>query len=117
MKKDVKLFREILEHEEKLQSGGPPHRVSIEGRTQEEVSFHIRLMADKNLLQIQQDFDTLDDDEPYVIRLTDEGHDALKAFRSNMVLELLKKPVTDATGALTSEGLKSLPDIISRLFQ
>jgi hypothetical protein len=50
MKRDMDLVREILLYAEQHATPSNPCSVKIEGRSEEEVSYHLRLMRDAGLI-------------------------------------------------------------------
>ncbi|WP_404452382.1 DUF2513 domain-containing protein [Virgibacillus necropolis] len=88
MKRDLKLVRDLLLFiEEKYQTG---HSFQInsdpEGRTQSEIQYHLRIMAEANLIKVLN-ASSKDGETYFVEGITWEGHDFLDSARNEKVWE------------------------------
>ena len=115
MKRDMDLIRAILIEVEKLPPDLGFHDISVQGHTEEEVTFHVRLADEAGLIEAE-DLSSHDGVCWKPKRLTYEGHEFLDAARSDTVWEKAKKMLQSATGTITLEGLKAaLPEIVRNL--
>jgi hypothetical protein len=115
MKRDMDLIREILLKVEELPYDGGFHDVSIEGHTDDEISYHVLLLKEAGFIEAA-DLSTLGGVCWKPMRLTYSGHEFLDAARSDTVWEKAKTAVVQSTGVLTLEGLKAmLPIVVKRL--
>jgi hypothetical protein len=117
MKLDPDLVRQILLKVEEFPFDGSFHDVDIEGRTDNEISYHVMLLHEAGLME------ALDLSSHSGVcwkpkRLTYIGHQFLDAARSDRVWQKAKAFTTTATGTLTLEGLKSaLAHVLKQLIQ
>lgn len=117
MKLDPDLVRQILLKVEEFPFDGSFHDVEIEGRTDNEISYHVMLLHEAGLIE------ALDLSSHSGVcwrpkRLTYNGHQFLDAARSDTVWQKAKSWTLKATGTLTLEGLKlALPHVIKNLLQ
>ena len=117
MKLDTDLVRQILLMVEEFPFDGSFHDVEIEGRTEDEISYHVMLLDEAGLLEAV-DLSTLSGVCWKPNRLTYDGHQFLDAARSDTVWQKAKTWTTKATGTLTLEGLKlALPHVLKALIQ
>jgi len=99
MKRDMDLVREILlaaEASEKLPLGWTD--VEIEGRSRAEISYHIALMDECNLL-VAQDLSDSDGYHYAVKRLTWDGHEFLDTIRDPEIWGKTKEGVKSVGSA------------------
>jgi DNA-binding transcriptional ArsR family regulator len=119
MKRDLDLCREILRQiKESPESAGP--NIDIEDRSPEEISYHVKLLAEAGLVEAGvadgQFKDTLPDGSLRTrgrkvysaISLTWAGHEFLDAARDNTRWNSAKRKVMDTTGGLAFEFLKAV---------
>jgi hypothetical protein len=106
MKRDMDLIREILMQMADHDHGNPP-KLEISGHTDEEVGFHIWLMADAGLIKAI-DVTVHGEKSPSAIpvQLTWQGYEFLEAARSRTTWETGKKLVLSKAGGLSFELLK-----------
>lgn len=108
MKQNMDLARQILTklEDDPEATGEPLPKVSIDGRSADEVSYHVMMLAEAGLLVA---LDGSDGDqflwEP--TRLTWQGHQFLTAARSDTLWEKAKKLTLEKTGGLAFEFLKT----------
>jgi hypothetical protein len=109
MKRDMDLAREILLWIEKYDtgSGGRLPNLSIEGRSHEEVSAHVRLLREANLIDAIN-ASSMRGTNWIPRRLTWEGHDFLEASRNESFWQKAKERALSVTGGLTFEALKEV---------
>jgi hypothetical protein len=117
MKLDVDLVRQILEKVEEFPLNGGFHDVVIEGRSEEEITFHVMLLDEAGFIEAE-DLTTFDSVCWKPKRLTYSGHEFLNAARSDTVWQKAKAVSLKTTSTLTLEGLKSaLPHVMKALIQ
>ena len=114
MKLDPDLVRQILLKVEEFPFDGAFHDVEIEGRTENEIDYHVMLLHEAGLLEAL-DLSTLSGPCWKPTRLTYDGHQFLDAARSDTVFQKAKAWSLKSTGTLTLEGLKfALPHVVKR---
>lgn len=106
MKRDMDLVRQILIALEELPMIAGWHDIEIQGRSEMEIVFHIRLMHEAGLIEAQ-DLTTMAHICWKPKRLTYAGHEFLDAARSETVWNRAKDKLMGATGTLTMEGMKA----------
>ena len=117
MKLDPDLVRQVLLKVEEFPFDGAFHDVEIEGRTENEISYHIMLLNEAGLLEAL-DLSTHSGVCWKPTRLTYDGHQFLDAARNDTVYQKAKSWTLKTTGTLTLEGLKfALPHVIKALIQ
>ena len=105
MKRDMDLCREILiQLEEKEQPAGWVN-LTVPGRTDAEISYHIRLLAETGLIDAQ-DLTTLTSVDWRAKRLTWDGHEFLDVARNEGVWQKTKSFVLEKTGTISLDLLK-----------
>lgn len=105
MKRDMDLCRTLLielESAEQLQGWVD---LEIAGRSDEEVTYHIRLLQEAGLIEAQ-DLTTLTSTTWKAKRLTWAGHEFLSAAHNESVWTKAKSFVIEKTGTLSLELLK-----------
>ena len=120
MKRDLELVRDILAKVEELPYDGSPHSISLEGRSQEEIAYHVLLLNEAGLIEARDFSLGLSGDVDWrPKRLTYTGHEFLDNVRSNKVWEAAKNWASSNTGgALTVEAIKlAIPEILKRFIQ
>jgi hypothetical protein len=118
MKRDMDLCREILRQiEESPESAGPA--VKVDGRSDEEISYHVKLLAEAGLVEAGVADGRFDDrmsdgsvrtrfQKVYSpVSLTWNGHEFLDAARNDTIWRKAKAKVISATGGLVFEVLKA----------
>ena len=106
VKRDMDLIREILlAIEADPGANWKRGEVSISDRTQEEISFHIRLMKDAGLL-LATDLSSQDDILFYPTRITWDGYEFLDAARDNTVWQTAKKRIGDKLASVSFQILQ-----------
>lgn len=115
MKRDMDLIREVLLKVEELPFDGGFHEITVEGRTDDEVTYHVMLLHEAGFIEAQ-DLTTMDCICWKPKRLTYSGHEFLDAARSDTVWQKAKEWTKKTTGTLTLEGLKvALPYVVKAL--
>src|SRR3989304_4745015 len=76
MKRDMDLVREILLKMEELPMKGDCHNIHIDGRSEEEIIYHVRIMHEAGLIEAI-DFTATDGVDWRPKRLTYAGHEFL----------------------------------------
>jgi hypothetical protein len=99
------LVRQILFKMEDLPMTGGWHDLEIEGHTEEEIIYHVRLMDEAGLIEAQ-DLTTLASVDWRPKRITNAGHEFLDAARSDTVWNKAKDKMLTTAGTLTLEGMK-----------
>jgi hypothetical protein len=107
MKRDLDLIRRILLAVEARQETEQPFSVSINGYSQEQICYHIRLLAEAGLLRAV-DYSGNGPPNWQAQSLTWGGHDWLDATRSDTVWHKVKATVRDKGVSLTFELAKQL---------
>lgn len=117
MKRNMDLVRQLLLKVEELPFGGGFHDVTVEGRTEDEISYHIMLLHEAGFVEAI-DLTTLGGISWKPKRLTYSGHEFIDAARSDTVWQKAKAWSMKATGTLTLESLKmALPLVVKALIQ
>jgi len=112
MKRDMDLIREILLKVEELPFDGAFHDITVEGRSDDEITYHVMLLHEAGLIEAA-DLSTLAGMCWKPLRLTYTGHEFLDAARSQTVWVKAKALVLKTSGALTVEALKiALPHVM-----
>jgi len=107
MKRDIELVRKILlEIESKDEPDGWIFP-ELEGYSEEEVNYHIKIMAEAGLIEAR-DLSTMNTFEWAAINLTWEGHEFLDASRNDTIWKKSKSIIKDKLGSVSFEVLKSL---------
>jgi hypothetical protein len=119
MKRDLDLCREILRQtEESPESAGPT--LNLDGRSPEEISYHVKLLAEAGLVEAGAADGKFTYEEPdgsirtkgqkvySVISLTWAGHEFIDAARDNTRWKAAKTKVLETTGGLAFEFLKAV---------
>ncbi len=106
MKRDMDLARQILfAIEDNDEAPGGWIDLSIPNRSDEEVSYHVKILKDAGLIEaIDLSSSTSFDCKPQ--RLTWYGHEFLEAARSDTLWERAKTEVMKQTSGLSLELLK-----------
>jgi hypothetical protein len=89
MKRDMELCRELLLKVEELPFDGRFHDVAVEGRSDEEITYHIMLLDEAGLIEAE-DLSTLSSICWKPKRLTYSGHEFLDGARSDTVWQKAK---------------------------
>ena len=109
MKRDMGLIREILLQVEARPSVNDWGPVEIDGRSQEEISYHVKMLDDDGLLEAL-DMRTLGPDgfkyDPKF--LTARGHDFLDSIRSPSVWGKVKQQLAVIGGSASLEVVKTI---------
>ena len=109
MKRDMGLIREILLQVEARPSVNDWGPVEIDGRSQEEISYHVKMLDDDGLLEAL-DMRTLGPDgfkyDPKF--LTAWGHDFLDSIRSPSVWGKVKQQLAVVGGSASLEVVKTI---------
>lgn len=105
MERDMDLFRSILLELERQPYGGGWVDITIPGRSQEEISYHVQLLADAELIEAIN-LSTMDGVCWRPRRMTYRGHEFLDAARNDTLWARAKDTARGATGTLTLEALK-----------
>jgi Hypothetical protein (DUF2513) len=103
MHRDMDLFRNVLIEAEKLPPDNPWSIIKIEGHTNEDVCYHVKLASDAGFI-VAKFLPGIP--EFAVERLTYAGHEFLDSAREDTLWAKAKDAVLKATGTLTIDGLK-----------
>lgn len=115
MKRDMDLVREILLKVEDLPFDGGFHDIAVEGRTADEISYHVMLLDEAAFIEAE-DLTTNSGVCWQPKRLTYSGHEFLDAARNDTIWEKAKAAVMKSTGVVTLEGLKvAVPLVVKGL--
>lgn len=107
MKRDMNLARRILFALEKKPLNEILSPEDIQDVSEQEVSYHIMLLAEAGLLKTI-DGSSASDIYIFASRLTWEGHEFLDAARDDSRWEKAKKMVTEKGGGLAFDVLKEV---------
>lgn len=115
MERDLTLVRDILEavaaHPKPV--GWVP--LNIPNRTADEISYHVKLMVDADLVEAKDvSTTTLFSWKPQ--RLTWQGHEFLDAVRNETVWNRVRKVIQDKGGNASFEVVKELAIQISKSY-
>jgi DNA-binding transcriptional ArsR family regulator len=99
------LAREILLAVEANPKARQLNTVTVDGKTPEEVSYHIRMLDQAGLLE-GKDMSTMGQFRWAAKDLTFKGHEFLDASREPAMWEKAKKLAVEKAGVLTFEVLK-----------
>ena len=103
MKRDMDLIRKILAETESLPyKSGNICRVEVDGYTPEQVSYHVEILAEANLVKA-----THLGRETIPHRLTWEGHEFLDASRNDTIWKKALE-ISKQAGGVAFEVMKSL---------
>lgn len=109
------LIRAILIEAEKFPLDSSIHDISVEGYTEDAITYHVQLAHEAGLIDAI-DLTTTQGVCWKPMRLTYQGHEFLDAARSDTVWNKAKGMLLSATGTLTIEGLKAaLPQVMKML--
>ncbi len=108
MKLDMDLVRQILTklEDDPEAVGGRWRDMSIEGRSAQEVSYHVLQLAEAGLVHAM-DLSTTSGPDWRPTRLTWGGHQFLMATRNDTLWQKAKKLTLEKTGGLAFEFLKT----------
>lgn len=108
MKRDMDLCREILLYLE-MQPFGPGYiNIEIEGRTEEEVFYHLRLMSEANLIDAEDVSKSTQKMKWRAKCLTWNGHEFLEASKNNNIWTEAKKTLKDKGVGMVFDIFKAL---------
>ena len=112
MKRDMDLAREILLKVEQSPqaTGGGVIDVKIEGRSDDEVSYHVMLLHQAGLIKAIEP--PCDDIDWAPSCLTWDGHEFLDAYREDTFWRKAKSYVLEKTGSLTMEAMKLAASVL-----
>src|SRR3990172_5582998 len=114
MKRDMDLVRDLLMALEKQDSYDGFTDLSIEGYSEDQISYHVLLIHEAGLIEAM-DMSTFGGPSWKPVRLSWEGHEFLDASRDDSRWSAAKAPLAMAGGGLAFEVLKLL--LISSLKQ
>lgn len=108
MKLDMDLVREILQQveDDPAADGTGFVKVRVEGRTPQEISYHVQLMEEKGLLMAHDMSNTRDGLVYLPTRLTIAGHEFLTVARNDTLWNKTKAVVIEKLGTLSIEAMK-----------
>ena len=107
MKRDMELVRRVLLEIEQSTNVDDWIDLGIEGYSPEEISYHVKILAEAGLLEAQ-DLTTNDEFEWKPKSLTWKGHEFLDAARNETVWKKTTDLVKDKGGSIPFEVLKDL---------
>ena len=107
MQRDMDLIREILLCIEAHASPDKWLEISIEGRSEEEISYHVKLLTQAGLVEAR-DVSTIGEFSWKPTSLTWEGHEFIEAARDEAMWERAKRLMIDRGGGLSFEVLKAV---------
>ncbi len=109
MKRDMGLVREILLQVKARSSVYNWDLVEVDGRSQEEISYHVKMLADEELLEALDQRTLGPDGYRYAPKfLTARGHDSLDSIRNPSVWEKVKKQLAVIGGSASLEVVKTI---------
>jgi uncharacterized protein DUF2513 len=105
LKRDMDLVRRILIEIEERNDFDDPYVPEIEGKTEHEIFYHIKIMHEAGLIEASN---WSGDGGPHWLAksLTNTGHDFLDAARNENLWAKAKSKVLSSGGVLTIEALK-----------
>ena len=108
MKRDMELARAILFELEKCESAwGPPNDFSIEGYSDQEVAYHVKMLHQAGLIEAEDSSSMGPDGFCWSPgSLTWQGHEFLEASRDETRWSSTKKKVQEAGGGIIFSVLK-----------
>lgn len=106
MKRDMDVIREILLAIESLPFDGDAHEISISGRSQDVVSYHLKILHEAGLVDAL-DASSMDGVLILPRSLTWSGHEFLDASRDPSRWAQAKALMVKAGGSLTFEVMKN----------
>lgn len=103
MKRDLDLIKELLEYVEENYNpdAGMLNSISIPGYSKEEVVEHCKLLYDFGYIQFFQDWSIDLGPQCAVGNLTNDGYDALAAFKDDTMFKRIKKFIAEKGGLIT----------------
>jgi hypothetical protein len=117
MKRDMDLLRRILFDIEECEGttglSGGHLKIDIEGRSPEEVMYHIQLAHEAGLIEVR-DVSNMSGIYMYPTRLTWLGHEFVDEARNETIWAKAKKLAAEKGGSLSFEGLKIALGIVVR---
>lgn len=115
MKRDMDLVRSILMQLEEHRHGWAPERFAVQGHSEEEVRFHVHLMAQAWLVRTK-DVTCTDSDSPGAVptSITWAGYEFLDLAREPSIWDKAKSRVLTAVGGIGLELLKETLRALSK---
>ena len=107
MKRDMDLARAILLALEDSPDVAGGQAITVDGVSDLEVSYHVKLLHDAGLIEAF-DFSDQSDFKWVPQRLTWDGHEFLEAARSETIWIKAKQLVTDRVGGISFDVLKAV---------
>lgn len=107
MKRNMDLARAILSALEGSSDAFGPKEFVIQGYSEEEVSYHVKLLHQAGLVEAK-DISGVNQFKWFPISLTWEGHEFLDAARDNTRWGRAKQIVLEKTGGLSFDMLQSI---------
>lgn len=105
MKRDLDIIKNILLQTEEAPTFDIPINIKIEGKTEDEIEYHIQLLAEAELIHISDAKKTVGS-RPTC--LTGQGHDFLSTIRNPNVWNKTTKFIKDKGGEFTLDIVKSI---------
>jgi len=111
----MELIRALLFEVEKLPYDGAFHDISVQGYSENEITYHVLLAYEAGLIDAT-DLTNTDGVCWKPKRLTYEGHEFLDSARSDTVWSKAKERLLSTSGTITLEALKVLlPQMLIKL--
>lgn len=107
MKRDIKLIKSILMEIEKSQSPRDWLNINIEGKTSDQVAYHVKLLHDAGLIEAHD----LSGSAEFMWKpsaLTWHGHEFLDAIRNDTVWKKLNAKINEQSGNIPFHILKEM---------
>ncbi len=109
MKRDMNLIREIMLQVEARPSVNDWGLVEIEGRTQEEISYHVMMLSDAGMAEVIDMRGLGPNGFRYAPKyLTIQGHDFLDSIRGDSIWEKVKQRLGTVGGSASLEIVKTI---------
>lgn len=105
MQRDMDLARRILQELEQYPEPVGPVHISLEGKSEDEISYHIKLLHEAGLVEAL-DMSTLRQFSWRPMRLTWAGHEFLDASRNDEIWSRAKRVLREKGGILSFDVLK-----------
>ena len=107
MKRDMDLCREILRQMEAHPDPNAPFEINVEGRSPEEINYHVYLLSQASLIDAI-DASSTTELEYLPVRLTWTGHEFLETSRDDTIWRRGKEMVLKAGGGLSYDALSAV---------
>ena len=108
MKRDMDLCRDILLNLEEKPFAPGTIKVEIDGKTEQEVSYHLRLLAQAGLVEAEDLSKSTQNMKWRANSLTWDGHEFLEASRNQGTWDRVKGTLTEKSVGMSFDIVKAL---------